>query len=143
MGLFDGLLGDVVNNALGSALGNAGQGQDVLGLVAGLMQQNGGLAGLLDVLKSHGLGEQVASWVGTGANQAISADQLSAALGQGPLASLANQFGLDSQQLGGMLSQYLPEVVNQLTPEGRLPDNAASGDLLQGGLAALAGKLFN
>lgn len=143
MGLFDGMLGDVVNNALGSALGNGGQGLDAMGLVTGLMQQNGGLAGLLEVLQSHGLGEQVASWVGNGANQAITGEQISAALGQGPLANLANQFGLDSQQLGGMLAQYLPDVVNQLTPEGRLPDNAASGDLVQGGLAALAGKLFS
>ncbi|KAF0098324.1 MAG: hypothetical protein FD187_3032 [bacterium] len=44
--------------------------------------------------------------------------------------------------LGGGLAQYLPDVVNQLTPEGRLPDNADSGDLLEKGLTALAGKLF-
>jgi uncharacterized protein YidB (DUF937 family) len=80
--------------------------------------------------------------VGTGANQSVSPEQLSQALGSGPLAELAAKFGLDSTQLSGSLAQYLPEVVNQLTPEGRLPDNADNNDLVEQSLASLAGKLF-
>lgn len=141
MGLFDDAIGSVMNN-LGGAAGTQAGGNPMLQMVMGLIQQNGGLGGLVDMLTRNGLGQQAASWVGTGANQAVSADQLGQALGSGPLADLAGRFGIDPQALGGQLAQYLPEVVNQLTPEGRLPDNANSNDLLENGLTALAGKLF-
>jgi uncharacterized protein YidB (DUF937 family) len=106
-------------------------------------QQNGGLGGLVQMLGKSGLSEQVASWVGTGANQPVSPDQISSALGNGPLAELASKFGIDPAQLSGGLAQYLPEVVNQMTPDGKLPDNANDTDALGKGLASLAGKLFS
>jgi uncharacterized protein YidB (DUF937 family) len=139
MGLLDGIVGSVLNN-----MGNEGQGggNAMLQMVMGLVQQNGGLGGLVDNLTKNGLGDQAASWVGNGNNLPVSAEQINQALGSGPLADLAQKFGLDTQALGGQLAQYLPEVVNQLTPQGRLPDNANSDELLNKGLSALAGKLF-
>jgi uncharacterized protein YidB (DUF937 family) len=106
------------------------------------MQQNGGLAGLVEMFNNSGLSQQAASWVGTGDNLPVSADQISKVLGSGPLAELAGKFGIDPQQVSGMLAQYLPEIVNQMTPQGRLPDNAVGGDALSQGLNALTGKLF-
>ncbi|MEW6677666.1 MAG: YidB family protein [Pseudomonadota bacterium] len=141
MGLLDGVIGNVLNN-LGNEAGNPAGGNAMLQIVTGLIQQNGGLPGLLDKFGQAGLGQQVASWISQGDNQSINADQLSQALGSGPLADLAQRFGLDPQALSSNLAQQLPEVVNQLTPEGRLPDNANNSDLLEQGLAALAGKLF-
>lgn len=141
MGLFDDAIGSVVNN-LGGAAGIQADGNPMLQMVMGLIRQNGGLGGLVDMLARNGLGQQAASWVGAGANEPVSADQLGQALGSGPLAALAGQFGIDPQTLSSSLARYLPEVVNQLTPEGRLPDNANSNDLLENGLTALAGKLF-
>lgn len=141
MGLFDDAISSVVNN-LGGAAGTQADGNPMLQMVIGLIRQNGGLGGLVDMMARNGLGQQAASWVGTGANEPVSADQLGQALGSGPLAALADQFGIDPQTLSGSLARYLPEVVNQLTPEGRLPDNANSNDLLENGLTALAGKLF-
>jgi len=141
MGLLDGTIGDVLNNLGGGADAGSG-GNPMLRMITSLMQQNGGLGGLVDMLSKNGLGRQAASWVGTGDNEPVTADQLGQALGSGPLADLAGKFGIDPQTLSGGLAQYLPDVVNQLTPEGRLPDNADSGDLLANGLAALAGKLF-
>lgn len=138
MGLFDSVVGNVLNN-LGGARGG---GNDMLQLVMGLIQQNGGLGGLLDKLKQGGLADQVSSWVGNGANLPLSAEQISQALGSGPLAQLAGQFGLNPEEISGGLAKFLPETVNQLTPEGRLPDNANDTDLLGQGLSALAGKLF-
>ncbi len=140
MGLFDSVVGSVLNN-MGSGA-QAGGGGDIMQMVMGLMQQNGGLGGLVQMLGKSGLSEQVASWVGAGANQPVSADQIGQALGSGPLADLASKFGIDPSQLSGSLAQYLPEVVNQMTPEGRLPDNASDTDALGQGLSALAGKLF-
>lgn len=139
MGLFDSVVGNVLNN-LGGAQG--GGGNDMLQLVMGLIQQNGGLGGLLEKLKQGGLADQVSSWVGNGANLPLNTEQISQALGSGPLAEMAAKFGLDPQEISGGLAKYLPEAVNQLTPEGRLPDNANDPDLLGQGLSALAGKLF-
>lgn len=139
MGLFDSVVGSVLNN-LGSSGG--AQGGDMMQMVMGLLQQNGGLGGLVEMLNKNGLAQQAASWVGTGDNLPVSADQISSALGSGPLADLASKFGIDPQQLSGSLAQYLPDVVNQLTPQGRLPDNAGDSDALGQGLSALAGKLF-
>lgn len=141
MGLLDGALGNVLNN-LGGTTSPQGDGNPVLQIVMSLIQQNGGLGGLVDMLAKNGLGPQVASWVGSGDNAPVSADQLGQAFGSGPLTALAGQFGMDPQTLSGHLAQYLPEAVNQFTPDGRLPDNANSNDLLENGLTALAGKLF-
>ena len=141
MGLLDGAIGDVLNN-LGGGADAGGGGNPLLGMIMNLMRQNGGLGGLVDMLARNGLGRQAASWVGTGDNEPVTADQLGQALGSGPLGDLAASVGMDPQALSGNLAQYLPDVVNQLTPEGRLPDKADSNDLLENGLAALAGKLF-
>ena len=140
MGLLDGVIGNVLNN-----LGNGGTqpgGNDLMQLVMGLLQQQGGLGGLVEKLSRHGLSQQAASWVGSGANLPVDADQIGQALGSGPLAELAGRFGIDPQQISGSLAQYLPEVVNQLTPQGRLPDNANDSESFGQGLSALAGKLF-
>ena len=142
MGLFDSAIGGVLNQLGGAGNPQSGGGNAMMQVIMGLIQQQGDLGALVDKLSNQGLGQQAASWVGSGANQAVSADQLGQALGSGTLADLAGRFGLDARQLGDGLAQYLPEAVNQLTPEGRLPDNANSNDLLENGLAALAGKLF-
>ena len=139
MGLFDSVVGSVLNNMGG---GNGAQGGDIMQMIMGLLQQNGGLAGLVEMFNKSGLSQQAASWVGSGENLPISADQISSVLGSGQLADLASKFGIDPQQLSGSLAQYLPDVVNQLTPQGRLPDNASDTDALGQGLNALAGKLF-
>lgn len=134
MGLFDNLVGEVMNNLGGAQSG----GHSMLEMVSGLIQQQGGLAGLVQQLGQGGLKEQAASWVGSGANLPVNPEQISQALGSGPLADLAARFGLDPQQVSSSLAQFLPEAVNQLTPEGRLPE----GDLMSQGISALTGKLF-
>jgi len=141
MGLLDGVIGNVLNN-LGNSGGSQAGGNDLMQMVMGLLQQQGGLGGLVEKLSQSGLSQQAASWVGTGANLPVNAEQIGQALGSGPLAELAAKFGIDPQQVSGSLAQYLPEVVNQLTPQGRLPDNANDSDLLGQGLSALTGKLF-
>ena len=98
MGLLDGILGNVAGSVLGGGqaqganpleamLGNlgggnqAGGGANILGAVMSLVQQNGGLTGVLNMLQSSGLGQQANSWVGTGANANVSADQMSQVFG--------------------------------------------------------------
>jgi uncharacterized protein YidB (DUF937 family) len=81
----------------------------------------GGLSGLVNSLTNSGAGAQVNSWVGPGANQPIDPSHLGQALGPDVMAQLAARTGLSQQQLMDGLSQVLPQLVHNLTPNGRLP----------------------
>ncbi len=136
MGLFD----EIVSGALKGVMGQAEQ-----SLLPGLLSQLltntnlGSVGGLLQQLQQGGLGGQVASWLGNGANHAISSDQLRAALGNDHLQQMAQAAGLPIDKLLAMLSQQLPQTVDKMSPNGTLQepdqsedatsDNAAGGDL--------------
>ncbi|WP_460500611.1 YidB family protein [Dyella jejuensis] len=122
--------------------GNQGEGTNSLVSVAGqLIQQAGGVQGLASTLQQHGLGDAVQSWIGSGANQAISGDQLNQALQKSGLDSVvsgaAGKLGVDPAQLVGQLAQVLPHAVDHLTPGGQAPASGGGGfDLsMLGGLA--------
>jgi uncharacterized protein YidB (DUF937 family) len=72
----------------------------------------------------------VQSWISTGANQPVSGDQLSAALGSDVVGQLAGQAGVSQQEAGDQLSQLLPQIVDQLSPNGQLPDAGSLGGML-------------
>ncbi|MEY2170270.1 MULTISPECIES: YidB family protein [unclassified Rhodanobacter] len=133
---------------LGSLLGGGGQagGSDLVSVAGQLIQQAGGVQGLAGMLHQGGLGEAVQSWVGNGANQAVSGDQLNQALQSGGLGSVlqeaAGKLGMDQGQLSGALAQVLPHVVDHLTPGGQVPAQGQGGGFDLGSLAGLAGKLF-
>jgi uncharacterized protein YidB (DUF937 family) len=136
-------LGGTLGNVLGgvggggrTAMGAIG-GAAILAAVMHLVQQQGGVGALLGKLQASGLGAHTASWVGTGANVPVSGDQLHQALGPDALSGLAAKLGVSTQQAGGVLSQVLPELVNQMTPNGQLPAN--HGDLVSQGLDMLRG----
>ena len=152
MGLLDSFLGgsgqglggaDNAQNPIGSLLtslagGNQSAGSGMLSAVVTLLQQNGGLGNVLAQFERQGLGQQAASWVGTGANQGISADQVSSVFGSGALGQIAAQLGVDQGQAGHVVAQLLPEVVNQLTPQGQVTGD--SGDMLSQALSMLRGR---
>jgi len=133
---------------LGSLLGGGDQagGSDLVSVAGQLIQQAGGVQGLAGMLHQGGLGEAVQSWVGSGANQAVSGDQLNQALQNGGLGSVlqeaAGKLGMDPGQLSGALAQVLPHVVDHLTPGGQMPAEGQGGGFDIGSLAGLAGKLF-
>ena len=143
MGLLDSVIG-----ALGRTQGGGGAQPDLLRAVIGMLAQGGGgasgslgglggLAGLVQKFNQAGMGDVVNSWVSTGLNLPVSPDQLGEVLGHDTLAGLAEQMGMGRGELGAQLSQLLPQVVDQLTPEGRLPDMGAGA----GGMADLAAML--
>jgi uncharacterized protein YidB (DUF937 family) len=158
MGLLDGLIGNVLGSMLG---GNQGQrqGQDPLGSILGrlgsgnqtqsgnlllqlalsMLQQNGGLEGILGKFREGGLSQQADSWVGTGQNMNISADQLQQIFGSSTVSDLASRLGMSEQQAGSEMAQLLPEVINRLTPEGQVPEN--SNEEIAQGLSTLANSL--
>lgn len=121
---------DQVTGMLG---GESGDG--MMGAVQGLLQQNGGVGGLVEKFQQGGLADVVASWVSTGDNLPVSAEQIQAVLGNEQLAGLAQTMGIDTTQLSQQLAEQLPQLVDKLTPGGELP----SGSLAEQGLKVLSG----
>lgn len=134
--------GGALGGLLGSLLGGgAGGGQaEVVSAVLGMLAndaQGGGLGGLVAKFQQAGMGDVVGSWISSGQNLPISPEQLGSVLGDDTLAGLARQLGLGSgSEVAGPLSQLLPQVVDQLTPGGRLPEGGLGNlsDLLGGSL---------
>jgi uncharacterized protein YidB (DUF937 family) len=106
-----GSLGDLLKTGLGGLLAGGAAG-NVL---------SGGLNDLLKQLQQGGQGEVAKSWVGNGPNHAISSGDLAQALGADQINTLSAHTGLSREDLLAGLSQYLPDAVNHLTPDGRLP----------------------
>jgi uncharacterized protein YidB (DUF937 family) len=138
MGLLDGLIGNVVGSmlrgnqaqdSLGSVLGGLGGGNQqqggnlLLQLALSMLQQNGGLEGVLGKFRQGGMAQQADSWVSTGQNMNISADQLQQVFGSSTISDLAAQLGMSEGQASSTMAQLLPEVINRLTPEGQVPEN--------------------
>lgn len=130
--MFDGLLG----NVLGSVLGSGGAQQSPLVQAAlQLLQQNGGIGGVVDRFRQAGYGAQADSWVSTGENQPIAPDALQQALGSGSLAGIASKLGMSRGDAAGGLASILPQLIDRMTPQGQVPGN--QNDLLAQALAAL------
>lgn len=122
MGLFDDVAGAVMGKVMG---GNQG---GMVQVAMEMFNQYGGLNGILDKFKQGGLGDLAASWVGTGANLPISAEQISSVLGSGAIAEMAEKFGITPEVLSSQIAQHLPSVIDKMTPNGEV--GADSGSLL-------------
>ena len=133
MGLLDSILGAVSGKTDGS--GGATQ---LIGVLGGLLTQSGGLQGLANKFAQSGQGNAFQSWVGVGENQPISSDQIQNALGSDQVKALAAKMGIDPAQASNFLAEYLPKIVDKLTPAGKI-DSAADH---QQGLAALLPSLL-
>jgi uncharacterized protein YidB (DUF937 family) len=95
---------------------------------------SGGLGGLLEQLQKGGLGAQTRSWVEPGQNENVSATQVREALGDDAVDEVAARAGVSRDEAADGLAGLLPQLVDGLTPEGRVPDN----DQLRGMLGGLA-----
>ena len=133
MSLFDQIkdqLGGIMAAETAGAAGAQAPAHDphaMLESVIDLITQHGGLGGLVDKLKSGGLGDAVTSWVGTGENQAVSPTQVESAVGPEVVSQVAARLGLSQEQATQLLSKYLPLVINQLTPNGKVEDGGLLG----------------
>ena len=140
----------LLNSILGNVLGGSAQSSPLTGLLGGLLgggqqqapqsgggllggllgggQQQapsggmGGLGGLLGMFQQAGLGNVAQSWVGSGANQQVSPDQLHQVFGPDRVQQMSQQTGLAPHDLLSQLSQYLPNVVDRMTPNGQMPE---------------------
>lgn len=140
MGLFDTVLG-ALNGATGNGATNGATSNpaDLLHAALGMLSNDapgGGLPGLIQKFEQGGLAEVIGSWVGTGSNLPISAEQLQSVLGSDTIAALASKLGLSGTDVAQQLAQVLPQVVDHLTPNGTVP---ASG---VGELGTLIGQFL-
>jgi uncharacterized protein YidB (DUF937 family) len=107
-------------------------------VLGGLLAQSGGLQGLANKFAQSGQGNAFQSWVGMGENQPIAGNQIQNALGSDQVNALAAKMGIDPAQASGFLAEYLPKIVDKLTPAGKIDPNADH----QQGLAALLPSLL-
>ena len=108
MGLLDALIGGAV-------------GAEMITVVNQLIEKHGGLPGIVSQLQQQGLGPTVNSWIGSGPNQPISADQVHQAFGPDMIRELAARTGMNPQELAQKLSQVLPQVIDRMSPAGSVP----------------------
>jgi uncharacterized protein YidB (DUF937 family) len=133
MGLLDSIAGAVTGKTDGS--GGAAQ---LIGVLGGFLAQSGGLQGLANKFAQSGQGNAFQSWVGMGENQTISSNQIQNVLGSDQVNALAAKMGIDPAQASNFLAEYLPKIVDKLTPAGKIDPSADH----QQGLAALLPSLL-
>ncbi len=136
MGLLDNLAGGLQN-----ILSNQGGQNNLLESIGSMItnQETGGLPGLIQSFKDKGLGDIVSSWISTGKNLPISADQIRSVLDPSQLQTMADKLGISTKDVSQHLSEYLPKVIDKLTPDGSVP---GSNDLISQGLNLMKGKIF-
>lgn len=93
----------------------------------------GGLLGLVNTLRQLGLDDVVSSWISTGENKPISPEQVQNALGEGQINQMAQNMGVSRQEVSTGLAGLLPQLIDKLTPDGKLPE----GSVLDQGLELL------
>lgn len=154
MGLLDSVLGAVMNQqggqsagsnsaaggmgglgGLGGLIGLVASNPQLLQIITGMLSNGGaegGLGGLMGKFQQAGLGDAMSSWIGSGPNQPVSPDQMTSALGEDTVGNIASQLGVSQGEAADQLSQLLPEIINQLTPNGQAPAGGLghSGDLM-------------
>jgi uncharacterized protein YidB (DUF937 family) len=111
MSILDGVLGGLVSAGVTAAVNH-------------VVQQHGGVQGLVKQFEQNGLGSIVQSWVGTGTNQAIATTQIQQALGSDTVKQLAAKVGMTPEDLSAKLAEFLPGAVDKLTPNGTIPQAA-------------------
>jgi uncharacterized protein YidB (DUF937 family) len=141
-----GLVDDVLKNlgGLGSVASLAAKNPQLLSAAVSLLSSrdtsvggSGGLSALASSFDRNGLGNVMASWIGTGKNESIGADQIANVLGDDTLSQFASKAGVGLAEAGPALAAVLPSLVDQLTPKGNVPApsalESALTSLLSGG----------
>lgn len=133
MGLLDSLMGAASGKTEGS-----GAAAPLIGVISGLLAQSGGLQGLASKFAQSGQENAFQSWVGMGENQPVSSNQIQNVIGSQQLNALAAKMGVDPAVASTFLAEYLPKIVDKLTPAGKIDPGADH----QQGLAALLPSLL-
>jgi uncharacterized protein YidB (DUF937 family) len=140
MGFLESALGGLLSPTTGNA-----QQAPIAQALGTLLQQHGGIGGLVNQLSQGGLASQVSSWIGTGQNQSVTGAEIAQALGSGSIGHVAQQLGINPQDAGNLLAQVVPHLIDHMTPGGQLPANAGQvpqSEVLISAVSAIATRLL-
>lgn len=130
----------ILDNLTGSSETKQG-GSDIIGTLINMISNNqqGGLGGLINSFNKGGLGGIISSWIGTGENQSISDEEVRRGVGEERISEISKQTGKPPETIIETLKNQLPQFIDKLTPDGKVPDD---DNLLQKGLGMLKNLKF-
>ena len=141
------MLSNILGSVASSILNNGNNNQSVaIQLIQVLLQSQGGIEGIIKRFQESGLEEILKSWISTDEkNQPISANQVVEVVGQENMSQAAEKVGVSELDTSNVLAEYLPKMVDMLTPNGQLPDlnNLNVNDLMAQAAKGMLGKLFS
>lgn len=141
------MLSNILGSVASSILNNGNNNQSVaIQLIQVLLQSQGGIEGIIKRFQESGLEEILKSWISTDEkNQPISANQVVEVVGQENMSQAAQKVGVSELDASNVLAEYLPKMVDMLTPNGQLPDlnNLNVNDLMAQAAKGMLGKLFS
>ena len=141
------MLSNILGSVASSILNNGNNNQSVaIQLIQVLLQSQGGIEGIIKRFQESGLEEILKSWISTDEkNHPISANQVVEVVGQENMSQAAEKVGVSELDASNVLAEYLPKMVDMLTPNGQLPDlnNLNVNDLMAQAAKGMLGKLFS
>ena len=141
------MLSNILVSVASSILNNGNNNQSVaIQLIQVLLQSQGGIEGIIKRFQESGLEEILKSWISTDEkNQPISANPVVKVVGQENMSQAAEKVGVSELDASNLLAEYLPKMVDMLTPNGQLPDlnNLNVNDLMAQAAKGMLGKLFS
>ena len=141
------MVGNILGSVASSILNNSGNSQSTaMQLIQALLQSQGGIEGIIKRFQESGLEGILKSWISTDEeNQPISANQVVEVVGQENMSQAAEKVGVSELDASNLLAEYLPKMVDMLTPNGQLPDlnNLNVNDLMAQAAKGILGKLFS
>ncbi len=135
-----GFLDELTKGVMEKFLGGGEQQKSLMDLATNLItnRESGGLAGLTQLFQSKGLGDMMSSWIGTGQNQPVTADQIANVFGSEKIQQFAQKLGFSGEDVSKGLAAVLPQIIDHLTPHGQVPEQSS----VEQGIAALKEKFF-
>jgi uncharacterized protein YidB (DUF937 family) len=113
----------LLDDAMGMLGGGKGGGSSqIMGALGGLVASAGGMEGIMSKLEASGMGDKLQSWIGTGQNQEMSAAEVEQALGKEEIQKAAAEAGVSEQEAADGLAGLLPQMIDKISPDGKLPD---------------------
>jgi uncharacterized protein YidB (DUF937 family) len=131
-------LDSILGGLTGGGQSGGGGGLGALVPVLGGLLASGGLQKILGGLKANGLSQQADSWVGTGPNEAVSGADMEKVVGPDQMKEIAKQLGVSESEAADVVAKAVPEVVDKVSPDGKLPEqdlDAAFDKLAKAGAA--------
>ena len=131
---------NLFNEIVGGLTGGTSPGGGLAGSILEMLNnRQGGISGLAEAFTANGLGHLVSSWIGTGSNLPVSAEQIQQVLGSEQVEALAQKAGIPAEAVGSQLAELLPGIIDKLTPGGQVP--AQGTDLMSAGMGLLKGLM--